>query len=263
MTAARSRDIAGQPESVAAARAWVAGFLPGSPAVGDAAAETPAAGTFKPCCDYDPMFKLHGCELEAGHEGPHIDCLGSEWDEHLDPQPDRCGSHAPWGSGWPDQRCVHGTGHDERHRDRSGSEWDEPLTRAEDRAPGGCLDADTCTCAFPGLPESVSAARSWVAGFFPDPATAADAALMTSELVTNAIKYTACCLPGGEVLVSVRADGTGTRVDVVDQGPVYPCFPVPGSLGLGLGLVLVRQLADACGSDGGDKWFALRTGGVS
>ena len=82
---------------------------------------------------------------------------------------------------------------------------------------------------------------------------------MTSELVTNAIKYTACCLPGGQVLVSVRASETGTRVDVVDQGPVYPCFTVSG--GLGLGLVLVRQLADACGCDGGDKWFALRAGG--
>jgi serine/threonine-protein kinase RsbW len=120
--------------------------------------------------------------------------------------------------------------------------------------------AVTCTCAFAGRPESVRAARSWVAGFFPDPATAADAALMTSELVTNAIKYTACCLPGGQVLVSVRTGGTGIRVDVVDQGPVYPCLPVPG--GLGLGLVLVRQLADACGSDGAGKWFALRTGGA-
>jgi len=83
---------------------------------------------------------------------------------------------------------------------------------------------------------------------------------MTSELVTNAIKYTACCLPGGQVLVSVRADEAGIRVHVVDQGPVCPCFPVPG--GLGLGLVIVRQLADACGCDGGDKWFALRTGGA-
>jgi two-component sensor histidine kinase len=117
-----------------------------------------------------------------------------------------------------------------------------------------------CTRSFAGVPGSVSAARSWVAGFFPDPATAADAALMTSELVTNAIKYTACCLPGGQVLVSVRAVRDGVRVDVTDQRPVYPCFPVPG--GLGLGLVIVRQLADACGSDGAGKWFTLRTGGA-
>jgi len=120
--------------------------------------------------------------------------------------------------------------------------------------------ACTCTRAFAGCPESVSAARSWVAGFFPDPATAADAALMTSELVTNAIKYTACCLPGGQVLVRVRTSEAGVRVHVIDQGAVYPCFQVPG--GLGLGLVIVRLLADACGCEGGNKWFALCTGGA-
>jgi len=118
----------------------------------------------------------------------------------------------------------------------------------------------TRTRAFAGRPESVGAARSWVAGFFPDPATAADAALMTSELVTKAIKYTACRLPGGQVVVSVRVGETGIRVDVVDPDPVYPCFPVPS--GLGLGLVIVRLLADTCGCDGGDKWFTLSTGGA-
>src|SRR5262249_44404504 len=115
-----------------------------------------------------------------------------------------------------------------------------PAARLEAPQPAASPDAATCTRAFPGLPESVSAARLWVAGFFPDPAAAADAALMTSELVTNAIKYTACCLPGGEVLVSVRAGQDQVRVDVTDQGSVYPCFPVPS--GLALGLVLVRQL---------------------
>ncbi len=117
------------------------------------------------------------------------------------------------------------------------------------------------TRSFPGRPESVSAARSWVAGFFPVPATAADAALMTSELVTNAILYSASRLPGGRVTVSVGAAGGSLRVDVVDQGAVPPCMAAPR--GLGAGLAIVSQLADASGAEGRDRWFALRTGGAS
>src|SRR5580704_9382170 len=127
-------------------------------------------------------------------------------------------------------------------------------------APGaGSLAAGTRS--FPGRPESVSAARSWVAGFFPVPATAADAALMTSELVTNAILYSASRLPGGQVTVSVGSAGGALRVDVLDQGEIAPRIAAP--CGLGLGLVLVEALADASGADGCDRWFALRPGGAS
>ena len=122
----------------------------------------------------------------------------------------------------------------------------------------GAGDPVTDVCDFPGVPASVRQAWAWVSGLLADPDTAADAALMTSELFTNAIKFTASCLPGGVVKVIVRTGHEWVRVDVFDEGPVYPCFPVPG--GLGLGLVLVRQLAKAVGSDGADKWFTLRTG---
>jgi anti-sigma regulatory factor (Ser/Thr protein kinase) len=118
----------------------------------------------------------------------------------------------------------------------------------------------TCTRAFAGLSQSVSAARSWVAGFFPDPAAAADAALMTSELITNAVLYSASRLPGGQVIVSVRPGNGSVRVDVIDQGEAPPCFGAPH--GLGQGLVLVAALADDFGADGPDRWFAVRTGGV-
>ncbi len=118
----------------------------------------------------------------------------------------------------------------------------------------------TCTRSFPGLPEAVSAARSWVAGFFPVPAAAADAALMTSELVTNAILYSASGLPGGPVTVSIGTAGGSLRVDVIDQGEMPPCMPTPR--GLGQGLVLVAALADASGADGRDRWFELRAGGA-
>ena len=122
------------------------------------------------------------------------------------------------------------------------------------------LPAVTCTRAFAGCPESVSAARSWVAGFFPVPAAAADAALMTSELFTNAILYSASRLPGGQVTVSVGVTGAMVRVDVVDQGAAPPCLAAPG--GLGQGLALVAALADVFGADGCDCWFALRADGA-
>jgi len=112
--------------------------------------------------------------------------------------------------------------------------------------------------AFAGRPESVRAARSWVAGFFGSSA-AADAALMTSELFTNAVLHSASGLPGGAVTVTVTpGDGTA-RVDVIDQGAL------PGATaahGLGKGLLIVAQLAELFGADGSDRWFALRTGGA-
>jgi len=118
----------------------------------------------------------------------------------------------------------------------------------------------TCTRAFAGLPESVSAACAWVAGFVPGSPTADDAALLTSELVTNAILHSASGLPGGQVMVSMRAGDGMVRVDVTDQGAVPPGLTAPR--GLGQGLVLVAALADVFGADGPDRWFALRTGGA-
>jgi len=115
----------------------------------------------------------------------------------------------------------------------------------------------TCTRAFAGLPESVSAARAWVAGFVPGSPAAADAALMTSELFTNAILYSASGLPGGQVTVSVRTADGAIRVDVVDQGAVPP--PAEAPRGLGKGLAIVSALADVFGADGTDRWFWLRT----
>jgi len=113
------------------------------------------------------------------------------------------------------------------------------------------------TRSFPGIPESVSAARSWVAGFFPSAAAAADAALMTSELATNAILHSASGLPGGTFTVSVRAGDGSVRVDVIDQGEAPGRTAAPG---LGKGLVIVGQLADESGADGPDRWFSLCTG---
>jgi anti-sigma regulatory factor (Ser/Thr protein kinase) len=116
---------------------------------------------------------------------------------------------------------------------------------------------DTYTRVFTGRPESVAAARIWVAGFTPSSA-ADDVALMTSELVTYAILHSASRLPGGHVTVSVKAIDEMVRVDVVDQGAVPPDLTTPR--GLGLGLVVVAALADVFGADGPDRWFAVRMG---
>ncbi|HEY1323170.1 MAG TPA: ATP-binding protein [Streptosporangiaceae bacterium] len=117
----------------------------------------------------------------------------------------------------------------------------------------------TCTRTFAGLSESVSMARAWVAGFAPGSA-ADDVALMTSELVTNAILHSASRLPGGQVTVSVRAMHDMVRVEVTDQGVVPP--DLTSHRGLGQGLAIVAALADVFGADGCDRWFALQTGGA-
>jgi anti-sigma regulatory factor (Ser/Thr protein kinase) len=118
----------------------------------------------------------------------------------------------------------------------------------------------TATRAFAGTPESVSEARAWVAGFLPGSPAAADASLMTSELFTNAVLYSASRLPGGQVTVSVRTENGSARVDVIDQGEIPLCLAAPH--GLGQGLEIVRQLADVFGADGPDRWFSLRLGGA-
>jgi ribosomal protein S27AE len=96
-----------------------------------------------------------------------------------------------------------------------------------------------------------------VAGFLPGSPAADDAALLTSELVTNAVLHSASGLPGGTVTVSVRAENGSVRVDVIDQGQVPPRMAAPG--GLGKGLAIVSQLADVFGADGPDRWFWLRS----
>jgi anti-sigma regulatory factor (Ser/Thr protein kinase) len=132
-----------------------------------------------------------------------------------------------------------------------------PTTASPPASPGTEAGPLAITRSFPGRPESVSAARAWVARFLPG--STDDAALMTSELVTNAILHSASGLPGGSVTVTVAARGGMARVDVIDQGGMPPCATAHG---LGAGLAIVAQLADVFGADGCDRWFALRTGGA-
>ncbi len=144
---------------------------------------------------------------------------------------------------------------------------DQPLTETTEEwaarvraAQPPSSDAVTAR-SFPGCPESAGAARAWVAGFVPGSPAADDVTLMTSELVTNAVLYSASGLPGGTVTVSVRTGGGSVRVDVIDQGQAPPCSAARHGMGMGLGIV--RELADSFGADGADRWFTLSTAGRS
>ena len=123
---------------------------------------------------------------------------------------------------------------------------------------------------FAGIPESVRAARAWVAGHLPGSPAADDVALMVSELFTNAISYSASGHSGGQVTVSIAVSRGIARVDVIDQGAdlevskaaLCVAAAVAAAPRLGAGLKIVRELADEFGADGPDKWFTLRVGAL-
>jgi anti-sigma regulatory factor (Ser/Thr protein kinase) len=82
-----------------------------------------------------------------------------------------------------------------------------------------------------------------------------DAALMVSELLTNALVH-------GSGRISLRIDverDRGVRVEVSDEGEIAPApSPTPGAHG-GWGLRIIEQLADDWGVLAGSTqvWFRL------
>lgn len=99
---------------------------------------------------------------------------------------------------------------------------------------------------FAGLPEQVPAARAWVIGCLPAGfPRSADVALVTSELVTNAVLHSLSGAPGGVFTVRVEVTATGVEISVIDQGPrPVPVRREPGASGWGLADIVAR-LADA------------------
>jgi anti-sigma regulatory factor (Ser/Thr protein kinase) len=113
------------------------------------------------------------------------------------------------------------------------------------------------------VPESAGAARRFIA----DMCTAAKldeddcslAALLTSELVTNAIKY-----GGSRAVLEAHTPGGVMRVSVRDDNPDLPAAGAPPDLTAenGRGLLLVQALAARWGvedlaGDGKVVWFEL------
>jgi serine/threonine-protein kinase RsbW len=108
---------------------------------------------------------------------------------------------------------------------------------------------------FPGLPEQVGQARLFTTSVLAGRPEADTAALVVSELATNALRHTASGNPGGTFLVVVWARGDGVRVAVYDLGSAGAPAITPASGGelraSGHGLVLVAMLAK--------EWGATRT----
>ncbi|MGH3265373.1 MAG: ATP-binding protein [Trebonia sp.] len=126
--------------------------------------------------------------------------------------------------------------------------------------------------AIPGRGEQVRVARGFVAGVLrelaaadaalPDEAVLDNAALLTSELVTNAIRHSRSGESGGSVGLMVVAVPGGIRVEVTDSGSATsPVVKQESYTCDGHGLFLVEAVAREWGcrrSDAGTTvWFGL------
>jgi anti-sigma regulatory factor (Ser/Thr protein kinase) len=119
----------------------------------------------------------------------------------------------------------------------------------------------------PGRPEQVGRARSFVAGLAGQSACGAGAAdtaaLLTSELVTNAMLHTNSGTADGAVTIVVVDGADGLMVEVIDDGAPDHGPEVQGDryAAHGHGLFLVEQLAARWGYlrdvAGTTVWFQL------
>lgn len=122
---------------------------------------------------------------------------------------------------------------------------------------------------IPGSPEQVSGARAFVARVLARlPGIDSDsAALMTSELVTNAIQHTRSG-DGGTVTVTVTGLPDGVVIEVTDQGSVgSPIVKSEIYAAEGHGLYLVQCLSAQWGylrrpAGGTTVWFHLPMAGA-
>lgn len=115
----------------------------------------------------------------------------------------------------------------------------------------------TLSTDLPCSADSIGAARQLVNGHTSSLASQQreDAALMVSELVTNAVVHGV-----GAIWLRIDLEADAVRIEVADEGNVRVTpTPEPGAHG-GWGLRIVEQLADDWGVlDGSTRvWFRLR-----
>src|SRR4051794_14886152 len=131
----------------------------------------------------------------------------------------------------------------------SGPQRDDTAMLAVGRLEAGEL-------ALAGGPEAVSLARAAVRsrldsdGALP-PERLGDVLLLTSELVTNAIRHGGAAGPDDRIRLRVLRQGSRARIEVRDDGPGFarpPRDTRPSAEG-GMGLGLVDRLASAWGTD--------------
>jgi anti-sigma regulatory factor (Ser/Thr protein kinase) len=106
--------------------------------------------------------------------------------------------------------------------------------------------------ALPGGPESVGLARAALRTRLEAHLPAerlGDALLLTSELVTNAIRHGGARGPDDRVRVRVTREHGRVRVEVCDDGTGFKPSKEPGIGDGGMGLQLVGRLADAWGRE--------------
>ncbi|WP_214409751.1 ATP-binding protein [Sphaerisporangium fuscum] len=124
-------------------------------------------------------------------------------------------------------------------------------------------------CDLPDSPLAPSVARRWVSAILGSwdlrlpPASEATIAMLTSELVTNAVQHAAPEARGtGGIRINVRAECSMVWLAVCDPDPTLPTRRAPDFLGeSGRGLFLVDAQADRWGAvqhEGGKYvWFSL------
>lgn len=111
------------------------------------------------------------------------------------------------------------------------------------------------TC--PGLVEEVGRARRWARDILHDHPQADDAALIVSELTSNAVVHTASGNEGDDFLVTVAISPSSVCISVADSGHTDTCPHVQhpdDHETRGRGLTLVTALADYVEVHGDDTY---------
>jgi serine/threonine-protein kinase RsbW len=127
---------------------------------------------------------------------------------------------------------------------------------------------------IPGRPEHVREARAFAARTLGELGAAAGAVsdtavLLTSELVTNAVRHSRSRMAGGTVAVVILRVPGGVRVEVTDGGSDRSAPIVKGDTFAsdGHGLFLVESMAEQWGwlrgVTGTTVWFRLRARNLS
>jgi anti-sigma regulatory factor (Ser/Thr protein kinase) len=117
-------------------------------------------------------------------------------------------------------------------------------------------EAAVTSITYPGIPESVTAARRLVRAILFHSPRVDDMELIAAELITNAIRHTSSGQEGGTFTITISHRPGRARLDVTDLGTV-PWRPASvngdGMAEYGRGLAIVNALADEVGygvSDG-------------